>query len=440
VKAGDRAERLSVRAEFHEAPSERFGVDRFADPFVLDVSVYAGGVERHVEAEGGAWRVPECRHGACELRYDYALSDAADHIDDVRFAARRGDTLLAPPSTFLLHPARAKPEAGYTFEVTTEPGWSFVSGVFKAGDDSYAADATYLPAAPYSGFGRFRIHRRRALDAELEVAIAPGELDVSEADLLDWIDRSAALVGRYAGRFPIPRALILILPRSGKRLFGMQMGSGGGAIYYDVGRRVARADLDDDWIATHEMLHLAQPTLPRKSRWFQEGFATYVEPVIRAQAGTISAERVWREFHRAMRQGQPEPGDQGLDRTPTWGRMYWGGAAFWLLADVEIRRRTAGRRSVRDAVVAILESGGNCSVSWDLYRTLEAADQGAGVPVFRELFERYGVRSEPFPLDRIFRDLGVVAEGGRGAFDASAKLAEIRRAITEPLEHGGSQH
>ena len=41
--------------------------------------------------------------------------------------------------------------------------------------------------------------------------------------------------------------------------------------------------------------------------------------------------------------GLPEPGDEGLDYTHTWGRTYWGGATFCLLADVRIRRETHNR-------------------------------------------------------------------------------------------------
>ena len=41
-----------------------------------------------------------------------------------------------------------------------------------------------------------------------------------------------------------------------------------------------------------------------------------------------------------MPKGLPQAGDQGLDNTGTWGREYWGGAMFCLLADIEIRKAT----------------------------------------------------------------------------------------------------
>jgi hypothetical protein len=41
--------------------------------------------------------------------------------------------------------------------------------------------------------------------------------------------------------------------------------------------------------------------------------------------------------------GEPGPGDGGLDDTDSWGRTYWGGALFCLLADVRFRERTGNR-------------------------------------------------------------------------------------------------
>ena len=43
---------------------------------------------------------------------------------------------------------------------------------------------------------------------------------------------------------------------------------------------------------------------------------------------------------KSMPFGLPKEGDKGLDYTHTWGRTYWGGAIFCLLADIEIRQQT----------------------------------------------------------------------------------------------------
>ena len=113
----------------------------------------------------------------------------------------------------------------------------------------------------------------------------------------------------------------------------------------------------------------------------EEGLATYVEPIARAQAGELSVHKVWGDLVRGLPQGLPRDGDRGLDHTPTWGRTYWGGALFYLLADVEIRRRTDNRRGLQDALRAIVAAGGNIARYWPVEKVLAAGDKGTGTQV-----------------------------------------------------------
>jgi hypothetical protein len=74
-----------------------------------------------------------------------------------------------------------------------------------------------------------------------------------------------------------------------------------------------------------------------------------------------------------MPQGLPQAGDRGLDHTPTWGRTYWGGAIFYLLADVKIRKRTRNRVGLQQALQGILAAGGNHEQDWPIQRILSVA-------------------------------------------------------------------
>jgi len=131
-----------------------------------------------------------------------------------------------------------------------------------------------------------------------------------------------------------------------------------------------------------------------------------------------------------MPEGLPAEGDRGLDRTHTWGRTYWGGALFCLLADVAIRERSQGERSLDDALKGVLAAGGNISARWSLGRTLDAADRAAGAPVLRELYAGMAARPVSPDLDRLWKRLGILVHAGRVDFDEDAPLAALRRAIT----------
>src|SRR6202167_5195607 len=116
--------------------------------------------------------------------------------------------------------------------------------------------------------------------------------------------------------------------------------------------------------------------------------ATYIEAIARAQIGRMTPERVWGDFERDMPQGLPQAGDQGLDRTPTWGRTYWGGAIFWLLADVRIREATHNQKGLQDAMRGILEAGGNLTADWTVERVAEVGDRTTGTAVLADLYKQ----------------------------------------------------
>jgi hypothetical protein len=111
--------------------------------------------------------------------------------------------------------------------------------------------------------------------------------------------------------------------------------------------------------------------------------------------------------------------------------MYWGGALFWLEADMAIRQRTSNRRRLEDALRGIQAGGGSIAVSWDVPRALRVGDEATGLSVLADLHDRR--REPPFAadLDALWKSLGVVPGGGAVTFDDEAPLAWLRRALTE---------
>jgi hypothetical protein len=163
--------------------------------------------------------------------------------------------------------------------------------------------------------------------------------------------------------------------------------------------------------------------------WIEEGISTYVEPVARAQAGLLPAAEVWREFIRDMPKGEPGEDDHGLDNTPTWGRTYWGGALFCLLADVRIREQTHNRRGLRDALRAVTNHGGVISQDWDIEQALAIGDQATGTSVLGSLYREMRDRPERIDLDQLWQKLGVALRNGQVTFNDKAAEAVIRKAI-----------
>ena len=268
--------------------------------------------------------------------------------------------------------------------------------------------------------------------AKLEVVFSERPLEPLRTAVLDWIGTSARAVTHYHERFPVPRVEIRVRQDDGRGARnGTSYGWNGALITITVGRASTAADFAADWLMPHEMLHLGFPSVPERHHWIEEGISTYVEPIARARAGLISAEEAWGDLVRGLPQGLPQAGDRGLDTTPTWGRTYWGGAIFCLLADVEIRKRTGNRRGLEHALRAIVRAGGTIEARWKIERAIEIGDRATGVPVLRELYEKMRAAPAPTDLDALWKQLGIERRGRQISFNDAAPLAHIRAAITE---------
>ena len=279
---------------------------------------------------------------------------------------------------------------------------------------------------------------RPGLGADHRLTVGGGRIDVSitgsgslpEPALLRWIDNAARGVTAYFGRYPVPQVRLRVRTgTSGGVGHGITHGGRVPSIGIQVGRAADESDLRDDWVLTHEMVHLAFPDLVSDDAWAEEGLATYVEPLARARLGLLSEDEVWSGLISELPKGLPRRGDQGLHGTEDWGRTYWGGALFWLIADVRIREKTGNRRGLPDALAEILDAGGDIRANWGLLRALDAGDRALGLTVLSDLYRELGVAPGTPDLAELWRRLGVRRVGGRVLYDNSAALAHVRRAI-----------
>lgn len=297
-----------------------------------------------------------------------------------------------------------------------------------AADSSQAFRGTGMP---YDAFDELSATPLHIGGATLKIAFAPGSLNVDHHRILEWLKTSAQAVATYYGRFPVPTARILIVPVDGEGVEGGQaFGYRGPAIRLLVGTRTTDDDLTADWKAVHEMVHLALPDVSEDHIWLAEGLAVYVEPIARVQAGNLRPEKIWADMMRDMPKGLPQTGDEGLDHTHTWGRTYWGGALFCLLADVQFRQQSHNKVGLQRAMRGVLAAGGTHDRDWPITRILSVADQAAGYPVMEKLYAE--MRDKPYAPDlaKLWTDLGVVAAGKTVTFRNDAPLAKIRLAIT----------
>jgi len=284
---------------------------------------------------------------------------------------------------------------------------------------------------PYDAFDRLPKTDVDVAAGIIHVGFAPGDLALPRAAVLDWIGTSAKAVATYYGRFPVGSLRLLLVPVDGPRVRGgTTWGYRGAAIRVLLGRQANEDDLRQDWVMVHEMVHLALPDMAERYNWLSEGLAVYVEPIARVQAGDLTPADIWQAMMRDMPKGLPQAGDQGLDNTATWGRTYWGGAMFCLLADIEIRKQTTNRLGLQDAICGVLAAGGNHETEWDIEHILSTADKAVGVDVLTRLHATWGSTPVTPDLNTLWHDLGMTLRNGNLQFEDTAPLAAIRDAIT----------
>lgn len=438
VTLSPNADELGVVAHVPPGCSDQFsiGAERNSNRFVRNASVWANGKWQPISEKNERFIAQGCEDNGCRLSYRFRLAEAAKDLDDNERIMQRAGDLFGTPAEWLLTPEQWSHDLHYVLSVKTPTGISFVSGLpLVAGhDDEYEGRVEDLDNGPYSGFGHFDRDRVQLPGSTIDIAIS-GKSSVDRALIVRWVKRAAEAVAGFYGHYPVPHALIIVHTGGvGGIVFGEAMGHGGASVMVWAGRSSDAAEFDDDWTLTHEMCHLALPRVDRsKYAWLSEGQATYAEPLARAQKGQIPETEVWRPLADNLRKGEPGWFDHGLDHTHTWGRTYWGGALFFLVADLKIREVTHNQKSLQDALRGVVDAGGNLMHDWDVLKIMETGDQATGTTVLHDTYVRFANEPVEVDLDEIWRSLGVIDDGDNPVhFDEKAPRAFMRRSFLQP--------
>jgi hypothetical protein len=273
--------------------------------------------------------------------------------------------------------------------------------------------------------------------ANLQIEFSGTEPDLPKTSIIAKITQDARTVAAYYGKFPVSSARIQIAVTTGEHgvLHGTTWGERDGfpaVTRVFMGQHTAQRELDADWVVTHELVHMALASLPDSQHWLEEGIATYVEPIARSQSGQLPPEQVWAGMLDGMWHGEPESSDRGLDRTHTWGRTYWGGALFCLVADVNLRRQTNNTYGLQDALRAVVAAGGTIDKNWLLTRVLSVGDKATHTSVLENLYRDWSDTPVRVDLPLLWRQLGIQDQSDHIVFDAAAPLSRVRLGITTP--------
>jgi hypothetical protein len=249
-----------------------------------------------------------------------------------------------------------------------------------------------------------------------------------------WLELNVCAIRAYYGRFPLREFRLVLKADAGSEEIGYGQAMPGEMprITMYVGTKANAEEFRSSWVMCHEMTHTAFPSLEREYRWLEEGMATYVEPIARAMTGIISVESVWLDLVKKT----PEAFENistGLNGERDFKRVYWGGAVYFLLADMEIRRVSKNKFSLQTALKAIMEQQGTMNSDADVMTVLRCGDKAVSgsvkLTVLETLYQQFGTSAYKPNLEKLWQDLGIERTGETVRFRDDAPLAGIRKSI-----------
>lgn len=431
--------RLEALVCFDGPPgAELAPIDRVGRRYLRSADGPTGPESAPLPREGSVVATAHLPPGSC-VRYVVDLEAAARQRGGLGGAYRLGDDLIASTAVWLWAPRPRAPDARVSARFELPEGVE-VSPLWSRNAERWFLDARAFEFEAYAAFGTFEVRHVGVPGACLHVSVLGRPVAMGTDALTDCLAGSAMAASLMLGRFPVREAGILAVPTplSQSSPFGVVGRGTMPTVAILVGEEATPERLARAWVPVHEFSHLATPFIARDHAWLSEGLATYYQEVLRARAGLQSAEDAWRNLDDGFARGRVggtgrSLADESRDmrETAAYRRVYWAGAAIALAADVEIRRRSGGARSLDDALGHLNE----CCGSWDRPMSGEEAMRrlDAVEGVFGRLARRW-LGGSAFPaLEDTYRALGIAhrPEGGL-ALEGASEARALREAILAP--------
>ena len=299
----------------------------------------------------------------------------------------------------------------------------------------------------WTAFGQFAETEIEVAGSPLLVAVLDGSPPVDIPSVTDWIADAAGMVAALYGRFPYPRAQVLVMPNARAREptpWAFVVRGGGPGVHFVINQRREMQEFYDDWTAAHEFSHLYLPYVDSRDAWLSEGVATYYQNVVRARSGRLTAQQAWSDLHAGFGRGRSEARNVTLEeatqrmyRSRFFMRVYWSGTAIAMLADIRLRQISNGTQSLDTALAALNECCMDTQRKWRARELFTRLDELTQTTVFSGLYDEH-VESTRFPdLSDAYGELGLVPAGRRSvSLSNDAPLAGLRDAIMSGKDSG----
>ena len=287
--------------------------------------------------------------------------------------------------------------------------------------------------------GRFKIERIELPGGTLHLAILYGADSKQQEKLRTWLQNVSRAILTTYGRLPVADVQVLMIPVSNHSravVFGEHTRGEGNSLHLLINPARPLSEFMHDWVAVHELSHLMHPYLGESGSWLAEGLATYFQNVLRARAGLISPKQAWDELDDGFRRGQRDVGSDTLDhaaqdmhQSHAYKRIYWAGAAYWLVVDRDLRRQSGGKLHIDIAFARFRDCCLPDYRGWKPQDFVARLDSLLGVHTFSQRYREFAAMRKFPDWQSLFKDLGIRDDNGHVNYDKSAPDAKVRDAV-----------
>lgn len=257
---------------------------------------------------------------------------------------------------------------------------------------------------------------------KINLAIFPGIKQ--KEPLQNWILRISESLNSYTGDELFQQLQVILLEnqrfKKGPVPWGDVKRGGGLGVRFVINSNRAIEDFYADWTATHEFSHLLVPGIEYQDIWLSEGLASYLQYVLMAQMGTLTEQEMWQRLYYGLKRGEvgakklsretlteTAKKRRGSSRKARTMRIYWSGAALFLLADWELRKQSNGQQGLPDILLKL----NRCCIAgpreWSGKALTDKLDELSQSKIFSRLFEQIAY-SRGFPdYQSVFRALAI---------------------------------